>query len=1203
MLPMALADVRVQGVWSSLPCPRLDSGRKIKVPSKCVMKTTAPNTLKYHLLFALLMSLTLPVALFGQTTIPSTFALPLSAADTNRLGFIWRTHSAGRELENTLARTEAQLAGTLGDNLADPTVAGPAIAPAAPPNPSTAPISFEIPTVINMDQVGGSAGGNFPNDDQLPGIPSLNLSTDGIAGEALTWLYLPAGVITMGVNSDDGFRVSIGGAAPGDKQNAVVVGQFDGGRGNADTIFSFTITQAGLYATRLIWEEGGGGANVEWFSQDTNGTKVLINDTTTGAIPAFRAVTTPPAKAYIQTLLPFPGSGGNAPNAPIRVEIVDGPTPISPTSVKLFLDNTLLSVTPTKSSNVTTAAYIPTVLYGSGSSHNASVVYVDGGTSVTQNWSFLVQTYANIPPTYKVTPDVSKPGFLWNIFANAANQENSNARAQAAVAGLLTDATGAPLPNNADPAAVGAALAPGVASGPTAPIRFEIATEINLTQAATDPVDNQNGNFKPDQQIPGLPATDATTDGVAAEVITYIELPAGLVTMGVNSDDGFKTTVGVDAINALFAGQFEGGRGASDTIFNIFVQEAGVYPLRTVWYEGGGGANIEWFSVTSTGTKVLINSTNAGALKAYRAVSGIARPYVKYVSPGTEPRQLNQVSRSVQLVLVDGTNPVDANSVVLKIDGQTVATTNNRVGNTIVVTYAPSTLRIPTDVYAADLTFKDSTGTVTEARQWQFRNLKNLVLPTPKVVEDFDSYPEDTQPTGWVASNFTAVCDTNRLRDIMEQSSESYLNWVLVNTNNAPLIDGDVLSIAPGQTFNGQPVDGVAVGLSSGNILYGESDSRCNTDAGGSSNRGQTQFIVSKAFDLSQVTNVVLTFSSLYAQNQDSYGGVEYSVDGGTTWMPVVYFLDTPDIVLNGDGTVNAVATFSANNTDTSGWFENGVPKGSKPGGKGYGDGVAAPITQATADAITPRINDNLVEGARIEVFRLPLASRKSDVRLRFSAMGTDSWWFAVDNIAFYDVAGTTTSTTGLRFNAPTFANGMITLSWTGGTAPFLVQAKASLSDTNWENVLTTSNRTVTLPAAGFTRFFRVSENAQTNVTLFTVSLNGANERPTAVTTPATGSGTFSLQGNALTYLIAYSNLSAPASAGHIHGPADTNSAAGVLVGFPSVPAATSATLSGTLTLTDTQKGFLLGNQTYANIHTGAHPGGEIRGQIFISNQ
>jgi hypothetical protein len=279
-------------------------------------------------------------------------------------------------------------------------------------------------------------------------------------------------------------------------------------------------------------------------------------------------------------------------------------------------------------------------------------------------------------------------------------------------------------------------------------------------------------------------------------------------------------------------------------------------------------------------------------------------------------------------------------------------------------------------------------------------------------------------------------------------------------------LDVGSANVAPGQILNGQPVEAIA----SGNVLYAESDGRCNSDAG-ALNFGQAQFVTTKAFDMSQVTNVVLSFSSLYTQNQDSIGAVEYSVDGGTSWLPVVYFLDSVDtggdIKYNADGTVDALATLNGLNADTANWIENGVAKGDN-----YGAALAAPITQALAPYITPRLNDNETEGHRIEVFRLPAASRKSDVRLRFAQLGTDSWWFAVDNIAFYDdpnaIAGGPSDE--IRITSTTVSGGNITIAWTGGGT--LESATSLATPITWTST-GDSDGSYTAPATG-TRFFRV---------------------------------------------------------------------------------------------------------------------------------
>ena len=100
----------------------------------------------------------------AQTTIPSGNSLASSAADTSKPGFLWRVHQVATTQPTTLDRTEAQLAGLLGDNIADPDAPGAATGVAAPPNPATAPIEFILSGVVNLNQVPGDAG-NFPTDE------------------------------------------------------------------------------------------------------------------------------------------------------------------------------------------------------------------------------------------------------------------------------------------------------------------------------------------------------------------------------------------------------------------------------------------------------------------------------------------------------------------------------------------------------------------------------------------------------------------------------------------------------------------------------------------------------------------------------------------------------------------------------------------------------------------------------------------------------------------------------------------------------------------------------------------------------------------------------------------------------------------------------------------------------------------------------
>jgi hypothetical protein len=112
----------------------------------------------------------------------------------------------------------------------------------------------------------------------------------------------------------------------------------------------------------------------------------------------------------------------------------------------------------------------------------------------------------------------------------------------------------------------------------------------------------------------------------------------------------------------------------------------------------------------------------------------------------------------------------------------------------------------------------------------------------------------------------------------------------------------------------------------------------------------------------------------------------------------------------------------------------------------------------------------------------------------------------------------------------------------------------------------------------------------------FKADLSGASEVP-PVTGPGSGSATASLDTTTktLTWTVTYSGLSGPATAGHMHGPAATGANAGVLVPFQ---APLTSPIKGSATLTDGQISDLEAGRTYINLHTAAHPPGEIRGQL-----
>ncbi len=84
-----------------------------------------------------------------------------------------------------------------------------------------------------------------------------------------------------------------------------------------------------------------------------------------------------------------------------------------------------------------------------------------------------------------------------------------------------------------------------------------------------------------------------------------------------------------------------------------------------------------------------------------------------------------------------------------------------------------------------------------------------------------------------------------------------------------------------------------------------------------------------------------------------------------------------------------------------------------------------------------------------------------------------------------------------------------------------------------------------------------------------------------------------------LTWNITYSDLSSTATMAHIHGPAPTGKNAGVEVWLSKQGQPATSPIKGEATLTPAQAQQLMAGDTYINVHTQSHPGGEIRGQIM----
>mgnify|MGYP002821356833 CR=1 FL=1 len=303
-----------------------------------------------------------------------------------------------------------------------------------------------------------------------------------------------------------------------------------------------------------------------------------------------------------------------------EAKIEDFGLSVDAATIKAVVDGAESTVTTSKDGSITTITYAFASFPVPFSSHSVSLTYSDSaGNSYAKDFSFTVDVdYKSLPASFASTSvDKSAAGFIANVTqistmqTEAANNVhgNSTANAEKQLAGLYlnpndTDDDGNPLPylNEADPDAwEGWSISP-----------VDVDGAINWNQDEGAGI----GNFAEDQAIPQIPGWGDSADGVVAEMLGYLELSKGLHTLGVNSDDGFRLSIGPNPKDQLgvIAGEFDGNRASSDTIFNIVVAEGGMYPVRLLWFAGAGEANIEFFSVVEPGVCADDGAVDVGDL-------------------------------------------------------------------------------------------------------------------------------------------------------------------------------------------------------------------------------------------------------------------------------------------------------------------------------------------------------------------------------------------------------------------------------------------------------------------------------------------------------------------------------------------------------------------------------------------------------------
>ncbi|HTI68940.1 MAG TPA: lamin tail domain-containing protein [Candidatus Limnocylindria bacterium] len=191
----------------------------------------------------------LDVGASGRVIIPPNAGL---SASWNQLGFndaAWPVATTGIGFEDSVAGfavyNYVSTVGVCSLGAADSVIATPS---------QQASVTAQNSPVVNFVNTGDSA--HYGSDLTFPGLVIGN-DADNFALRAVATITIPsAGTWTFGVNSDDGFRLVIGG----------VTMAYPDPRGPSDTLQTFNFPAAGEYPLELVFYECGGGSGVELFA-------------------------------------------------------------------------------------------------------------------------------------------------------------------------------------------------------------------------------------------------------------------------------------------------------------------------------------------------------------------------------------------------------------------------------------------------------------------------------------------------------------------------------------------------------------------------------------------------------------------------------------------------------------------------------------------------------------------------------------------------------------------------------------------------------------------------------------------------------------------------------------------------------------------------------------------------------------------------
>lgn len=165
--------------------------------------------------------------------------------------------------------------------------------------------------------------------------------------------------------------------------------------------------------------------------------------------------------------------------------------------------------------------------------------------------------------------------------------------------------------------------------------QLAIPPQIPVDQQATSIVQvlDWNKASDPPNNVPGLCA--GNSNNIAVQSLAYLELTAGLHRFHIYTDDRAGLYSGANLADTNAVVLWENPGDTANTTFDFVVEADGLYPVRCIWEETGGGAVFHLWSVDLNDlSEVLINDSGdpAGVVKAWyplvcKSSSSVTGPY------------------------------------------------------------------------------------------------------------------------------------------------------------------------------------------------------------------------------------------------------------------------------------------------------------------------------------------------------------------------------------------------------------------------------------------------------------------------------------------------------------------------------------------------------------------------------------------------